>query len=211
MDIVTIIISFLTAIILAFQLIVFGRQAKRLKETIDEMKVATKATQEAASAATAQTAVAVKEFISTHRPRLIIRNITIEPSTGPNQPLKINGTFANVGETPATITESNLSILIGINIFNARTPFGHARNNLNGVHFEPGGAFTFWVDEPSINLDNPMIMQNIALRASVLYFFGFVMYRDDSGILRRTAFCRRYNPTTERFDQTNDPDYEYVD
>ena len=42
-----------------------------------------------------------------------------------------------------------------------------------------------------------------------LYFIGYILYRDDIGVGRRTAFCRLYNFQTKRFEIVKDPDYEY--
>lgn len=46
---------------------------------------------------------------------------------------------------------------------------------------------------------------------SPYYFFGYIQYRDDVGIVRRMTFCRRYNVGTKRFVDVNDPEYEYSD
>jgi len=52
---------------------------------------------------------------------------------------------------------------------------------------------------------------NIGTGATVLYVLGRIGYTDDLGIYRWTCFCRKYNPTTERFTPIDDPDYENAD
>ena len=41
------------------------------------------------------------------------------------------------------------------------------------------------------------------------YITGRVRYEDESGLPRVTAFCRRLNKDTGRFEPVDDPDYEY--
>jgi hypothetical protein len=214
----TIAIAFITAVILLLQLFVFGTQAKRLKETIDEMKVATKATQEAANAATAQTAVAVKEFISTHRPRLIVRNITIMPNNYPRAPLeKIEWAVINSGDTAAEIIESNGTILEGVDSFDGRTSYSPARDTMKGIEkIAPGSEQTFQISfDPPVDLGTDKLMRLIR-GETYSYFVGFIRYKDDIGNIRRTAFCRRYNVLSRRFNSADnaaqtDFDYEYTD
>ena len=43
------------------------------------------------------------------------------------------------------------------------------------------------------------------------YVAGYVRYSDASGRPRITAFCRRLNTTTRRFERVDDPAYEYED
>ncbi len=204
------VLTFSLAGIGVMQLIVFGLQARRLRETVE-------ATEKAAEATKKQTEVAINEFISTHRPKIIVRSVTIEPPTHPTlpieggKPLKVQGVVVNIGDTPTEIIESNITILVGGPKFNARTPFGPASNNINGIKLFPGGAWSFLVTAEQIDFKNAPEIISLKQGEKTIYFFGFISYRDDIGNMRRTAFCRKYNPETERFDQTNDPDYEYTD
>jgi hypothetical protein len=204
------VLTFSLAGIGVMQLIVFGLQARRLRETVV-------ATEKAAEAAKKQTEVAINEFVSTHRPKVIVRSVTIEPPTHPalpieeGVPIKIRGTVVNIGDTPTEIIESNITILVAGPTFYVRTPFGPADNSINGRKLVPGGAWTFWVTADQVDFDNTPKIVALQRGEKVIYFFGFISYRDDIGNMRRTAFCRKYNPETERFDQTNDPDYEYAD
>ena len=54
------------------------------------------------------------------------------------------------------------------------------------------------------------ISQNDRTRQS-LYFFGYILYRAGETQTRRSmAFCRRYDPSSERFLVVNDPNYEHT-
>jgi hypothetical protein len=47
--------------------------------------------------------------------------------------------------------------------------------------------------------------------ARVIYCLGFIQYRDDLMISRRTAFFFGYALATERFERVDNPDYNYAD
>jgi hypothetical protein len=44
-----------------------------------------------------------------------------------------------------------------------------------------------------------------------VYIMGWIEYVDDLGFERRTAFCRKFDPSTSRFVAISDPDYEIVE
>jgi hypothetical protein len=78
-------------IIALFQLFVFGWQGYQLGETV-------KATKEAAS-------VANKEFISTHRPRIILHSIKFGSAEDMDDPVPIEFRYVNIGDTKGHVTE----------------------------------------------------------------------------------------------------------
>jgi hypothetical protein len=45
----------------------------------------------------------------------------------------------------------------------------------------------------------------------VLFFRGALVYVDESGVRRRTSFCRPLEYSTMRFRRIDDPDYDYRD
>jgi hypothetical protein len=50
-----------------------------------------------------------------------------------------------------------------------------------------------------------------APHAKKLYLLGYVKYRDEMKNLRRTFFCRRFDPKEGRFSEVLNPDYEYME
>jgi hypothetical protein len=161
--------------------------------------------------------LAKEEFIATHRPRLIVRSVTLLPPRHPSlpiepgEPIQIEWAVVNVGNTPAKIIEGNATHLVGGQSFNARTPYSSERNNMTGIALIPGGAYTFVLQADGVDVQNPAQLDIISRGGMVIYFFGFIMYQDDIGNVRRTAFCRRYDPIVGRFRLVDDPDYEYTD
>lgn len=190
------IIAGLTALILLIQTVYFRSQANRLKESIGEMK---------------------KEFLASHRPRFIVRNVTMKPQSHPSlpvepgKPLQIEWVVVNVGATPAAIIEGNATRLIGGKSFEARTPYSPERNHMKGISLTPGEAYTFVLTADEIDFQNVGKMSTIRDGEQIIYFFGFLVYIDNIGIKRRTAFCRKYDYRAERFTIVEDPDYEYKD
>ena len=59
----------------------------------------------------------------------------------------------------------------------------------------------------------PDEIYNINQKILKAYVLGWVEYADDLGNLRRTAFCRLWDPSFNRFRgfTEKDPDYEYSD
>jgi hypothetical protein len=52
-------------------------------------------------------------------------------------------------------------------------------------------------------------IQTDPFRHKFLYFFGYIDYSDSNGIIRRIAFCRRYDENTQSFTKVENEDYEY--
>lgn len=161
--------------------------------------------------------LARKEFISTHRPKLIVRGITMKPHSHPSLPIEpgkpmiVEAVIINIGDSPAEIFNSNATILVGGRTFGARTPFGPAHDNFNGVKLAPGGAYTIVVTADKVHFENAGQYAPVRNGEKVIYFFGYMMYRDDLGNERRTTFCRRYDPNAERFILVDNSDYEHAD
>jgi hypothetical protein len=85
------------------QLMLFFVQLRLIRESLDDAKVAAVAAKEAADAAQEQTRLARAEFIATHRPRVILREVYFADD-------KIWFRLVNTGDGKATIVESWLMI-----------------------------------------------------------------------------------------------------
>ncbi len=135
-------------------------------------------------------ALAREEFISAHRPKLIIRSVTFKPHGFPviGEPVQIEGVVVNIGNTATEIIESSITAIVGDQIFGARTPFAPACDNINGVKLVPGGAYTFWLTSETVVIQNSSVLVSITSGAKVIYFFGFIMYRDEIGNMSQYLF-----------------------
>jgi len=176
------------------------------------------------------------QFVLSQRPRLIVRNIvTREPAKvqgGEPEPFVpgafITGQFyvTNVGGSRAEITQSLCWVraYFGVNL-PMETPYeGSIGNNpVQGI-LEAGQSAIGVIGsgsqgETSVRLTqeqfkgifpkNDPELQAIGSSRWSLYVLGWIRYRDDIGLSRTTAFCRRYNPVIERFEKVIDLDYEH--
>jgi hypothetical protein len=163
------------------------------------------------------------QYLTTHRPKLIIRRISLDegtPITTPiSRPWKIQFIIANVGGSRATITESNATFLeIGGEDLPAIPPFSNETDTIKTLIREAGQSDPpecLYLDEETVK---KLIFRQMQVASawegngeSLFYFFGYIQYRDGVEIERRMAFCRRYNLITKRFSKIDDPDYEYAD
>jgi hypothetical protein len=167
-----------------------------------------------------------KTLLLQFRPRLIIRNVVIHPQldatdTKPNliyyfarnELARGQCYVANVGDSKATVTESLCMVYCCQGPLPMRRPYeGRDGNNpITGI-IEAGDRKTMIFDS-----GEPMKVghQEIGLMGYSdfrpiwsVYVMGWIEYKDDLGFERRTAFCRKFDPTINRFVTINDPDYE---
>ncbi len=168
------------------------------------------------------TSLAREEFISTHRPRLRVRNVIINRRV-PNGPLFESGQhiagelrIVNIGINRALIHDGHCSVFVTREGLPLRPPFSEENVNLrpdkttllSGEH----AIVQFRSDGPA-----PEHIQNAGgriVRGWDVYILGWVTYFDDSRVVRTTGFCRKYksDPFGEgRLRPVKNPDYEYED
>jgi hypothetical protein len=51
----------------------------------------------------------------------------------------------------------------------------------------------------------------LGLKSGELFVLGWIGYTDDIGIYKNMWFCRKYDPSKDRFRPVDDPDYEYAE
>jgi hypothetical protein len=169
--------------------------------------------------------LARKEFISTHRPKLHVRNIDIHRTrigdkvTGQSSerlPLfapthYVSGQFyiSNIGDTLAKIKEIGCWVEWKQDGLPMSRPYEEKAGNV-GITGEinPGGSLTV----PFMSTELMGEMGN-AIREGGdnwhIYVMGWVDYFDELKTRRRTAFCREYRTSKDRFFPVKDPDYEH--
>jgi hypothetical protein len=129
---------------------------------------------------------------------------------------KIEYIVANVGGTSAYITESNLTLIVQEGESPAFPPYNDQHDSLGSFSVKPGEhvrrAMTLRDEDDMWRFR--MLRQQVqggATGTGNLLCLGFLQYRDEIGTSRRTAFCRRYEARTERFDRINNSHHEYID
>jgi hypothetical protein len=167
-------------------------------------------------------AIARDEFTSSHPPRIVIRRVSLDQGDivvgAPiSRPWKVQYIVANVGRGNAEILEGNATVKRIEPPLPAIPPFDDAGDISGPIRLGAGqsGPLTVELDAqgPIVQAVRSGELANVAQGdiAGDIHFFGYMQYRDNIGIVRRTAFCRRYDIRTRRFSVVGDPDYEYDD
>jgi hypothetical protein len=159
-----------------------------------------------------------KDFISTHRPRLVVREVLRLPSTTQRN-IQLRYVVANVGGSDAEVVESHAEVQdIRDGILRPLQPTEGA--NRIGRRTIPPGSHIFDECGSTVSVHSLAVSRMVEARrlprgatneSRAVCFRGFVIYIDKNGIRRRTGFCRVYDSETERFYPLDDPDYEYAD
>jgi len=154
------------------------------------------------------------EFVSTHRPKLIVREAyTPLPPPPEGAWITVFVTVANVGETEAKIVESSIGFDLVTEQRYTRTPRAEGRNDLDipgPIH--PGESREFKVT----SVKHSWNAQTLAIYDDPghgLFLVGHIAYIDKIGIRRQLAYWRRYEPTHQRFVRIYnvENEYEYSD
>ncbi len=172
---------------------VSGRQAKLTRQAVE---------------------LANKEYVSTHRPRLILRDAILEAEN-------VIYLLLNVGDTKATIVESWILVEFvedGTRMRPIRS-FGH--DDLKKLVLKGGESkeLTYPIpNEVSFAIRWPEAIRiGIEDKPGLIgktYFVGALVYEDDLGVKRRTIFRRRWDPGSlvfVRLTPEEERDHEYAD
>ncbi len=158
--------------------------------------------------------VARDEFTSSHRPRIILRDVHLLPT---EQGHEIIFMLVNTGGTPATIVESWIIIEFIQPGNPIRNPRSYGHNDLGRIVFAAGEMKDLTYQAP------PDVGLHIAFRSAAgaasidqskawhLDFAGAILYSDDAGNCRRSVFRRRWDFNRQAFCRVDDPDQEYAD
>ena len=158
---------------------------------------------------------AKQEFLTTHRPALVVHNVAFELAKEPGtERQRENGCImayvVNEGGTPATVFEYTGWLYrerkAPWTVVGGRSSLRHREDFQRGAN-RPGWRawqINFEVDELASKIEPKSTLADIPL-----YFIGYVLYRDSRGVRRRTGFLRKYDPVSRRFLRTDDADYDF--
>lgn len=153
-----------------------------------------------------QVRLARAEFISTHRPKLRIRRIFPITPFAANEAPRIRILAANIGDTKATVFEFGCEIYTDVNHLPGAIPAPIAALEVPpgkqiSIEFTGGAVLDFATAD--------------AARDGWIFVVGIINYADDQGVVRSTAFARRYSSSRNRFipvaDDYPESDREYED
>ncbi len=156
-----------------------------------------------------QIRLAREEFNATHRPRASVRRMGTDLI--PNEPIKIEFTIVNSGDTAITGFSCNTTILYlkGVGAIHGVPTFDPNTTSTSDALLQIGEGKKIQVLEVA-SLD-PKQHKDITSGSEILHLIGYVVYRDKVGTTRRTGFFRYYDRERKRFRVIDDPEYEYQD
>jgi hypothetical protein len=157
-----------------------------------------------------QLALGRAEYISSHRPRIILRHVIFDAE-------QIVFWLVNIGDTPATIVESRILPEFVEDGTRLRPIHSVSHNDLEPLVFEGGeskelatpvsNGFSYAIKNPAI----PGVPGMGGLRGSC-YFAGSLVYVDQNRVKRQSAFRRRWHAESMTFVRLQDErDHEYAD
>jgi hypothetical protein len=156
-----------------------------------------------------QLRLARAEFISTHRPRLIVRQFNLDKPVLPDQIINVQYSIINIGDTNAILTAIAGEIALwdgfqweerGIDPIAVAVPHQVIKNG-ERIHGTIQSRF-----KPTEKQ-----AKAIELQDSTIYAAGELTYMDDLNTQRRTGFMRKHDFSHNRFSATETSDYEYQD
>jgi hypothetical protein len=201
-----------TVVIGAFTIVlarVTNRQARLTRESID---------------------LARDEFVSTHRPKMVLKHIwkcdvngSVDPQIRAGHPLHFKLDIRNIGSGSGWIRQGNflIQILATRSRLPQRPPYNEDgipkwQANLELVR---GVTLPVQVSDPARPSLTEDQIESLRIKETRLYCIGTIEYWDRAGTPRQTAFCRyltfaTYPPGPRdfgRFEKFEDSDYEYQD
>lgn len=156
--------------------------------------------------------VAHKDFVATHRPRIRVR--FFQDDSGPDGYRKAFVTFANVGETRATITAIGGGLGVRTRDTKNWYPPGiNASAQGRGAPPNPvlngGEARTYWISSSAPVTAGQLV--EMINGAADLIASGEIRYADSNGTVRHTGFFWRWNPRDREFSPLDEPGQNYED
>jgi hypothetical protein len=202
---VTAIAAFFIAVFTLVLALVTGRQARLTRDVI---------------------ALARMEFIAAWPPRIRVRNVVVahpwDPDSGvapplfaPGLPLECQFFVANSGGTSAWITEALAIVYQNPAGVPMQRPYEGKRANLKlpVQSLAPGQAVELaFTSDQIIDEEGAKTIGTKVLHHQRLFVMGWIEYRDDVGVVRRTGFCREFKASPwddGRFRRVKSRDYEH--
>ncbi|HEX3486483.1 MAG TPA: hypothetical protein VHT51_15580 [Micropepsaceae bacterium] len=165
--------------------------------------------------------LANQEFLSTHRPKIEIRWMSLQPGRK-DFPVSVKFHIVNKGQTAATIIGIKGAVFPVVAEFAcpggnpigdpANMPWSDYRKIQEGISrpfshkLQSGEIIDF-----TIEADDGEIFRKQDAETHAIICAGEIMYWDDMKLCRRTGFSRCHYPDGGQFIQAVNSDYEYVD
>lgn len=165
------------------------------------------------------------EFVSTHRPKLIVRHAMAPwATTEDGKPIYVHFSISNTGDTRAKVVRSSLycewfEVVLPIVV----PTVVDGKNDLGSTVGFESGETKWFIHTTNLTWDFLNMSTKVAVSDAQdsmlqytgggpgLYFVGRIVYRDERGVERNTLIRRRYNFSQQRFVAGGDPELDYAD
>lgn len=150
------------------------------------------------------------EFLSTHRPKVIVSSFQMVSSSQLEVGEKVDFIFIarNIGDSPATVVEVRSATIVLR--ANARIPSDLSFPFKEEFNFQlASGERELLPGNGGRELVGNEPMEIFAEDKSLLCM-GSIAYLDGGGRRRETGFCRRYRSRTGEWDTMSESEYEYA-
>jgi hypothetical protein len=228
---VLVVVGILQFAALFWQARILGHHSRSLRQSVIQMRRSVRAyrryvelgedalklTSESNETTRDATGLTRQSLMLTHRPKLIARVFYINAALGVSPTVEGKFTIANVGGTDARITEIFATAITDPNL-DMKPVYEGQHGKVVDIVLKPGQPteWKFRRDDGALTQDEVIALgrrSSPVTWAFTLFVIGFVKYTDalDPPTIRRTAFCRRLNQDTMRFEPVKDCDYEHAD
>jgi hypothetical protein len=152
-----------------------------------------------------QLKLARDEFLTTNRPLLRVRYF--RQTAGVHDRIQVHFAVVNAGKSAAHLLGSSVMVefadpgKLGPPVYLA------GQDVITPRKFEVGASD----DYVALGMGKGAEIQNNENYGKFLFVYGYLVYSDDAGNTRTTAFGRRYLRSSDRFVKIEDDDYEYED
>ncbi len=157
-----------------------------------------------------QKEIARQEFLTTHRPRIIVRDVR-QLDCNPGDAIEINFRVVNTGATTAHIIASSFDIWrfgIAASYKALETPQAGAENWIGNRPLASNAVFDLTYTNGQWH---PGDFHAHVDQDRGVFFGGQIIYRDEIGNVRRVGILRRLDVSARRFHAVRDSDYDYED
>lgn len=196
----------------------FFVQLRYMRIGMNDTRIAAEAARDAANETRKSVELARDDFIASHRPRLRIRNIIVEPPVvkdehpmvfRPGHVVRGRYFVANYGDSIANIIETYSQVYwTNVPLPMTRPYEEELATSGGGEKIQSGGAraYRFQSDRAISERESDDVLHGGNCQ---LYVMGWLEYTDIAGTRRRTAFCQMYDAERRRFHPVKDIDYEH--
>jgi hypothetical protein len=152
--------------------------------------------------------LARKEFIATHRPRIVLHSLKISHRSDESESAPIEFRYVNSGDSVGYVKEVGTKLVYQQEDMLQSDLDFHVRIISPPMKIE-SGEFGFSLTSDK-SIPDLILSTDVSITDYIKFFCAaYIVYTDDLGTVRQIGFCRQYDPATDRWMKVKDSEYEY--